>query len=94
MPNRAPAPAQAPKAAPRSSCGKVAPINASAPGVSRAAPIPCAARPAINSCAVGASPQAMDDRANRPTPIRNTRRRPNRSPAAPPIRTSAPSVNR
>ncbi len=40
MPNSAPAPAQVPKAAPRSFSGKVAPIKAKAPGVNRAAPIP------------------------------------------------------
>ena len=94
MPKMAPAPAQVPKALPRSSGGKAAPIRARAPGVSRAAPIPWTARPAISSWTVGARPQAMEARAKMATPIRKTRRRPNRSPAAPPIRTRAPRVSR
>ena len=40
IPKRAPAPAQAPKALPRSSVEKADPIRANAPGVSKAAPMP------------------------------------------------------
>ncbi|MNI48610.1 hypothetical protein D3C73_1031820 [compost metagenome] len=94
IPKRAPAPAQVPKALPRSSGGKVEPIRARAPGVSSAAPIPCKARPPISISTVGARPQAMDARAKMLTPIRKTRRRPNRSPAAPPMSTRAPSISR
>ena len=94
MPKIAAAPAQVPNALPRSSGGKVAPITARAPGVSRAAPTPCTARAPIRAWTVGDSPQAIEARVKSPTPIRKTRRRPNRSPAAPPIKTRAPRVSR
>jgi hypothetical protein len=63
-------------------------------GTTSAAAIPCTARAAISRAMVGAAAQAREAAANRLTPIANTLRRPQRSPAEPPIRTSAPSSSR
>ncbi len=56
-----------------------------------APPIPCNVRAAMSAGAFGASPQAIDVTVKMMTPSVNTRRRPYRSPAAPPNSISAPS---
>ena len=60
-------------------------MMASELGMSIAAPMPCTARAAINWATVGEIPHHTDPSAKMPAPITKTRRRPNRSPAAPPI---------
>jgi hypothetical protein len=59
------------------------------PGTSIAPPIPCKARAMIRCRMSGATPHQADAVANRNTPTVNTRRRPYKSPAAPPSRISA-----
>jgi hypothetical protein len=59
-------------------------ISARLPGTSSAAPTPCSARIAISQWTVGDSAQAMDAAAKTATPSRKMRRRPKRSPSAPP----------
>ena len=76
-------PAQVPIARPRSASGKAAPMSASEQGMSSAAPAPWTARAAIRSVTVWARPHASEAAANSAMPTMNTRRRPNRSPAAP-----------
>ena len=61
---------------------------ASDPGVSSAPPMPCTTRAAISTRTFGARPHSSEAAANQVTPIRNTRRRPNRSPSEPPSRIS------
>ncbi|PBC71282.1 hypothetical protein BX265_5879 [Streptomyces sp. TLI_235] len=89
-----PSPDQAPTAAPRSSAWNTACSMASEPGVSSAPPTPCSARAAISTSMFGAAAQNAEATANQATPIRNTRRRPYRSPSEPPSRISAASVSR
>ena len=86
-------PAQVPIARPRSPSGKCALMIARLLGTSSAPPIPCTARAAISTPAPGAIAQATDAAVKTATPIAKTRRRPNRSPAAPPTRISAPSIS-
>jgi hypothetical protein len=63
------------------------------PGTSNAPPIPWIVRAAISWATVEASAQPIDAAANSATPAENTRRRPNRSPAAPPTSSSAASIS-
>ena len=88
-----PSPDHAPIAAARSSGTKLASRIARLPGVSNAAPSPCSARAAMSTVVFGATAQSSDAPANHTTPVRNTRRRPNRSPSAPPRRRNPASVN-
>jgi hypothetical protein len=88
----APAPAQVPMARPRSASGKDAAISARLPGTISAPPTPCAARAAMREAEPGAAAQPAEASANTAMPARNTRRRPKRSPAAPPTSTKAPSM--
>jgi hypothetical protein len=83
------APAQVPIALPRSASSKVAPITARLVGIIMAPPAPCRTRAASSSGRPPASPHHADPSANTMTPDMKTRRRPKRSPAAPPIRLSA-----
>jgi len=76
-------PDQAPIALPRSSGVNDASMIARLPGVSKAAPTPCSALAATRTGAFGATPQITDASANQTTPIRNTDRRPYRSPRDP-----------
>ena len=83
------APAQVPIARPRISGGKAAEMIARLCGTISAAPTPCTARAAISAPIPGASAQAAEASAKSRIPETNTRRRPNRSPAAPPTSSSA-----
>ena len=62
----------------------------SAPGVSIAAPRPCAARAPISASGEGARPLASDASVKSASPARKTRRCPNRSVARPPSISSPP----
>ena len=64
-------------------------MSARPQGIKNAAPTPCKARAAISAPGFGASPQAIDANAKTLTPIIKIRRRPKRSPAAPPISSNA-----
>ncbi|GAB3475336.1 hypothetical protein GCM10027440_06940 [Nocardiopsis coralliicola] len=63
---------------------------ASVAGMTSAAPTPIAARPATSQPVAGASAAAAEAAANSASPTSSTRRRPNRSPAAPKA-TSSPA---
>ena len=84
------APAHVPMARPRRSGGKAAERIARLCGTRSAAPKPWTARAAISQPTVGARAQASEASANTTVPVSNSRRRPNRSPAAPPTRISEP----
>ena len=59
-------------------------------GTIRAAPAPCASRNPISASALGARPQASDEKVKTTSPIRKTRLKPSRSPSrAPVIRSTA-----
>jgi len=88
-----PRPDQAPTARGRSSAANVPWMIASEPGVSSAPPTPCNVRAAISTPMSGASPHSADASANQATPVMNTRRRPSRSPSAPPSRIRPASVS-
>ena len=81
-----PRPDQAPTAAARSDCRKLAWMIARLPGVSRAPPTPSRNLAAISVPMFGATPHSSDATANQAVPMRKTLRRPNRSPSAPPSR--------
>ena len=66
--------------------GKLACRIARLPGVSSAAPMPCRTRATTSTSTFGAAPHSNDAAANPTVPITNTRRRPKRSPSAPPSR--------
>ena len=66
---------------------------ASEPGVSSAPPMPCSARAAMSTPMSGASPHSAEASANQITPMRKIRRRPSRSPSAPPSRISPARVS-
>src|SRR5438874_9518165 len=78
------APDQVPIALPRRCSSNAALMMARLPGTSNAAPTPCTARATISCRTPTANPHHADAAAKMTTPTRNTRRRPNRSPAAPP----------
>jgi hypothetical protein len=82
-------PDQVPMASPRESSSNEALMIARLPGTSKAAPIPCKQRAMISWWMLAARPHAADAAAKIPTPIRNIRRRPNKSPSAPPARINA-----
>jgi hypothetical protein len=84
-------PAQVPIALPRSASLNDAPMIASEHGISSAAPAPWMARARINCATPVESPQPIDAAANTPVPMTKMRRRPYRSPAAPPTSSSAVS---
>ncbi len=88
-----PNPDHSPTARARSSGWKLAWMSASDPGVSSAPPTPWSARAAMRIPAFGASPQSSEAAANQTTPTTNTRRRPYRSPSAPPSRISPARVS-
>ena len=85
-------PAQVPTAAALSSGRKTASSTASEAGVSSAPPTPWSTRAATSTSMEGASAHRQDAAVNQTVPTTNTRRRPKRSPAAPPSRISAASV--
>ena len=78
-----------PMAAPRSARGN-APLRSARLFGTRSAPAsPCAARAAMSQRASGATLPAIEASARPAAPAWNTRRRPKRSPSAPPARVSA-----
>ena len=87
-------PAQAPIARPRSSGWKLAWSTDSDPGVSSAPPAPWRNRAAISQPVPWASPHSTEAAVNQTTPMRKMRRRPKRSPSAPPSSTNAASISR
>ena len=90
----APIAAQAPIARPRAGPSKASLRIARLFGISMAAPRPCAMRPRIRRSSVGAAAQTAEESPKRPIPSAKIRRRPNRSPRAPPSKTSALSGRR
>src|ERR1700727_1668142 len=86
---RAEKPAQVPIALPRSDSSKVAPMIASEQGISSAAPTPWIARATISWVTFGEKPHHNEAAAKITTPLTNIRRRPKRSPAAPPVKRNA-----
>ena len=58
-----------------------------------APPTPCTARAATSVPIVGASAAAADPAVKTATPIVNIRRRPNRSPSAPPVSSSTAKLS-
>jgi hypothetical protein len=82
-------PLKMPSAFARSSDEVDAPSSAIASGMIKAAPTPCATRPAIRRPIVGANAQAIEDSMKMAMPARNIRRRPSRSPSAAPVSSSA-----
>ena len=86
-------PVHAPIARARSSGTKAASMIARLPGVSSAPPTPCSARAAISTPTDGATAHSAEATVNQAMPITNTRRRPMRSPSAPPNRISEASVS-
>ena len=58
-----------------------------------AAPAPCTARAAISQPMPGASAQAAEAAANRPSPAANSRRLPNRSPSAAAVSSSTAKLS-
>src|SRR5436309_9168287 len=87
------APDHVPMALPRLCSSNDALMIAKLPGTSNAAPTPWIARAAMSWRTLPARPHHTDAVANSATPITNTRRRPNRSPAAPPTSNSAARNN-
>ena len=79
-------------ARPRSPTVNDASRMARLPGVSSAAPKPCSIRVVMRNSAPGANPHAAEASANHTTPVRYTRRLPNRSPSEPPISRNAARV--
>jgi hypothetical protein len=83
-------PDQVPIALPRAvSSAKLALIKARLVGVSRAPATPWAARAMIRVDESRARPHQIEVRVNSTVPMMKSRRRPNRSPSAPPTSTSA-----
>src|SRR5215468_3897047 len=73
--------------------GNVVASSDSAHGAAKAAPQPCAIRAVISTVSFGANPPAIDAQVNTTIPVRNTRSRPNRSPARPPTSSSPPKAS-
>ena len=67
---------------------------ASAVGVSSAPKRPCSARAATSASIVGAIAHSTDTTPKPATPMRKTRRSPNRSPSEPPMRMNEPRKSR
>ncbi len=86
-------PAHSPTACPRSSSRIPALTSARLPGTSAAAATPCTRRATTNHSMVGARPHAIEAIANTISPPTNTALRPYRSPATPPVSSSALSVS-
>ena len=63
--------------------GTVSPTNAMVSAIMMAAPRPCAARAAISSQSVGATPHRTEATVNRKIPASSSRRRPVMSPSRP-----------
>ena len=82
---RALTPAQVPIALPRSCAGKALVMIDRVAGIMKAAPMPCAARPATSQASLCESPMKALDRPKTTTPKRNMRRRPKMSPSRPPV---------
>ena len=77
-------PDQMPSAAPRRFSGKASASSVRVSGATIAPPTPCRARAATSAPVVGASAAAALDAVKSDRPMRNSRRRPKRSPSAAP----------
>ena len=77
-------PDQMPSAAPRRSAGKALASSVRVSGATIAPPTPCSARAATRAPVVGASAAAALEAVKSERPMRNSRRRPKRSPSAAP----------
>ena len=88
-PAAAPVAAHMPIARPFASPEKLRPRIARLFGISMAALAPCTKRASSNKIRVGATAQAREAMPNSKTPVIKRRRRPYRSPAAPPSKRSA-----
>ena len=62
-------------------------------GVNSAPPAPCTARAATSTPIDGARAAAAEPAVKTATPIVNIRRRPNRSPSAPPVKSSTAKLS-
>ena len=82
-------PDHVPMARPRSLLPKEALMMDRLPGTRNAAPNPWTERAITSSRMLEASPQPAEAMANKVTPSRNIRLRPNRSPMAPPAKINA-----
>ncbi len=76
---------QAPSAAPRRATGTAAESSVRVSGVTIAEPEPWTARATISQPALGASAAAAEPAVKMARPMRNIRRRPNRSPRLAPV---------
>ena len=85
-------PLKIPSALARRCGGYAADSRASACGMIMAEPAPCTARATISQPTDGASAHAADMAVNSPSPARNSRRRPNRSPSAEAVISSTAKV--
>ena len=83
-----------PRARPRRFCGKLVVMRAMAAGPMSAAPAPWKALAPMSHESVIDSPHSMDATMKVPTPIRNTRRRPNMSAMRPAAATPAAAASR
>ena len=90
---RPPIPPQAPSTVPRRPGGVTAASIVRVSGVKIAPPTPCTARAATSAPIVGANAAAADPAVKTATPIVNIRRRPNRSPSAPPVSSSTAKLS-
>ena len=86
-------PAHVPIARVRSPGWMLASMIARLAGVISAPPTPCTARAAMSHPILGAAAHSTEARVNQPRPIRNTRRRPQRSLSEPASRISEASVS-
>ena len=75
---------QVPMAMARRDVGNADRMSVIAAGISNAAPAACTTRAAISIIGSGAAAASAEPRPNRPTPVRNTRRRPRMSARRPP----------
>ncbi len=86
-------PPNRPSAWPRRSGGNAAVSNASATGATIAAPAPWTARAAIRKPTSVDSAHAAEAETNKPSPIANSLRRPNRSPSDEPVISSTAKLS-
>lgn len=75
------------------SAGNVLRMIASVLGISRAPNTPCTVRSAMTPATLPIRPMPTDASAKPTTPMKNTRRRPNRSPSLPPKISRAASAS-
>ena len=92
-PARPLSPPQIPSALIRSlGSGNSSPISPRAAGAASASPMPCTNRLETSIPGATAAPQSAEATAKRPTPVRNSRRRPKMSASRPPSSSSPPAM--